>query len=139
LLDGRSPIWAGAFVIIDYMRVLVTGSTSWTDRDVIRAALSKLPKDTVVVTGDTEGVDAIAIDVARDIGLGVDAMRKTTGDVDRYPGESWKGLNERMINSGVELVLAFHPEIDVPGKARGTRHVIELAGARLMSVEIIRV
>jgi len=99
--------------------------------------LSRMPAEAVIVTGDTKGVDALAIDVAREMGLRVDAMRKTTGDADRYPGESWKSLNERMINSGVELVLAFHPDIDVPGKARGTWHVIELAEARGIGVKLI--
>lgn len=117
------------------MRVLVTGSIAWTDRGAIESALSTLPAGSVIVTGDTDGVDAIAIDVARALGLRVDAMRKSAGDGERHPGEAWKGLNERMIAAGVELVLAFHPELGQPGKARGTRHVLALAEVRGIAVE----
>src|SRR3569833_4760076 len=89
------------------MRVLVTGSTSWTDRNLIHAALSKLPGGSVVVTGDTDGVDAIAIDLARELGLRVEAMRKSAVDAERFPGEAWKGLNDRMIGAGIDLVFVF--------------------------------
>lgn len=119
-------------------RVLITGSTTWTDREAIRRALSELPKDAVIVTGDTDGVDAIAIDVAGELGLRVDAMRKTAGDAERCPGEAWKGLNERMVAAGITRVLAFHPEVDVPGKARGTKHVLELASTAGIPVDIFR-
>jgi hypothetical protein len=52
-----------------------------------------------------------------------------------YPRASWKGLNERMIASGVTLVLAFHPDLGVPGRARGTQHAIDLATAAGISVQ----
>jgi hypothetical protein len=111
------------------MRVLITGSTTWTNREAIRSALAQLPAASTVVTGDTDGVDAIAIEIASELGLRVKAMRKTTSDHERYPDAPWKGLNERMMAAGIDLVLAFHPDIDKPGKARGTKHVIELAEA----------
>ena len=51
------------------MRVLVTGSTTWASIDAVRRELSRLPKDTVIVTDDTPGVDAYAIASAHELGL----------------------------------------------------------------------
>ncbi|AZP10710.1 SLOG family protein [Undibacterium parvum] len=42
------------------MRVLITGSTTWTDIEALRRELSRLPNLSVIITGDTPGVDAFA-------------------------------------------------------------------------------
>src|SRR5262245_24650535 len=112
------------------MRVLVTGSTQWTDADAIRLELAALPSDSIVIHGDCAGADAIAGVVARELGLAVEAWAKNADDYRRHGKAAWKRLNERMLDSGVDLVLAFHPELHEPGKARGSRHVIELARGR---------
>ncbi|AZP10711.1 hypothetical protein [Undibacterium parvum] len=54
-------------------------------------------------------------------------MKKTKEDYDIYPMDGWKGLNDRMFRTGIDLVLAFHPDYDKPGLARGTRHAVGLA------------
>jgi hypothetical protein len=112
------------------MRVLVTGSTQWIDADAIRRELAALPPDSVIIHGDCTGADALAGEVARELGLVVEAWAKNADDYRRYGKAAWKRLNERMLESGVDLVLAFHPELHQPGKARGSRHVIELAEGR---------
>jgi hypothetical protein len=111
------------------VRVLVTGSTTWTDADAIRRELSVLPAGTVVVHGDCPGVDAFAGEVAATLGLTVERWEKNSDDHRKYRRAAWKGLNERMLASGVSLLFAFHPDWDVEGKARGTRHLLALARA----------
>ena len=111
------------------MRVLVTGSTTWTDAAAIRRELTRLPAEAVVIHGDCPGVDALAGQVAAELGLVVERWAKNTEDYRRYRRGAWKGLNERMLASGVVLILAFHPEWNVQGKARGTRHLLALAEA----------
>ena len=113
----------------------MTGSTKWTDIGSLYEVLSRYPKDTVFVTGDTPGIDALVVQFGSENGYRVDAMRKTLNDQERHPGEAWKGLNERMIGSGVELLLVFHPDLDKPNCARGARHAIELSVAALIPVE----
>ena len=120
------------------MRVLVTGSTHWDGGDALRSALSRFPAGTTVVTGDTGGIDDSAANIGVELGFRVQRMQKTRGDDDRFPGEAWKGLNERMVASGVSLVLAFHPDLGKPGCARGSQHVIDLATAAGIAVEIFR-
>lgn len=109
------------------MRVLITGSTSWTDIDALRREFCRLPIGTVIVTGDTSGVDSFAIEVAAERGFSVEAMEKNAADAQNFPEDSWKGLNHRMISTGVDLVLAFHADYGKIGLARGTQHALELA------------
>jgi hypothetical protein len=111
------------------MRVLVTGSTTWTDAHALRRELSALPAQSVIVTGDTPGVDALAILTALELGLNVVPMKKSRADRKVHAEDSWKGLNERMLATGIDVVLAFHADYGKPDCARGTVHVVELAEA----------
>lgn len=111
------------------MRVLITGSTTWTDSSALRRELAALPEGSAIITGDTPGVDALASGIATELGLAVELMKKSKADYKTHPGEGWKGLNERMLATGVDLVLAFHPDYGKPGCARGTQHVVDLAVA----------
>jgi hypothetical protein len=111
------------------MRVIVTGSTTWTDAEALRREFNALPSDVIIVTGDTPGIDALAMATAREMGLTVEPMQKSRADRKAYPDASWKGLNERMLATGIDIVLAFHPDYGKPGCARGTIHMVELAAA----------
>jgi hypothetical protein len=111
------------------MRVLITGSTTWTDAQALRREMALLPAGSTIVTGDTPGIDAMAIALAAQLGFGVEAMKKNRADRKAYPEDSWKGLNARMLATGIDLVLAFHAQYGQPGFARGTVHMVELARA----------
>jgi hypothetical protein len=116
------------------MRVLITGSMAWSDETAIRRELAKLPADAVVVHGDAPGADAIAGRLAADFSLAVERHAKNQDDYRRYRRAAWKGLNERMIATGIDLVLAFHAELDRPDRGRGTKHLLALAGERRIEV-----
>src|SRR5688572_9923400 len=109
------------------MRVIVTGSTLWSDAAAIRRELRKLPSGSTIIHGDSDGVDALAGQVAVELGLVAEAFAKEPDDYQRYRAGAWKRLNERMLESGAELVLAFHPELYQPKGARGSKHMIGLA------------
>lgn len=119
-------------------RVLVTGSTTWDRHEPIRAELSQLPPGSVIVTGDTPGADACAGAVAAELGLEAISMKKNRADHRAFPGEAWRGLNERMLATGIDLVLAFHADYGKRGCARGTVHMVEHAEACLTEVRIFR-
>ena len=114
------------------MRVIVAGATRWSDEKAIRRELASLPSTTTVVYGDAPGADEIGGRIGRDLGLTTEAFVKNRDDYRRFGRGAWKGLNERMLESGVDLVLAFHPEIDA---SRGTKHLAELA--RAADVEVL--
>ncbi|MFZ6712120.1 hypothetical protein [Undibacterium sp. TC9W] len=118
------------------MRVLITGATQWDSAAAIRRELAHLSLDTIIVTGDTPGIDAHAKVVASEFGFAIEAMKKTNADYRAFPGEGWKGLNVRMLATGIDLVLAFHADYGKPDCARGTQHVVELAHQAQIPVQI---
>ncbi|MBZ5710289.1 DUF2493 domain-containing protein [Nannocystis pusilla] len=116
------------------MRVLVGGAVAWTDTDAIARELSKLPAGSTVIHGDSPGADALAGFVAAALGLAVQAMAKSQEDRRRFGRGAWKGLNERMLAAGAELVLVFHPAI---AGSRGSRHLVGLARAAGIAVRVL--
>jgi len=120
------------------MRVLVTGATTWTSQDALRAQLAALPAGTTIVTGDTPGVDALSTLVARQLDLAVEQMQTSRADREACPGAAWKGLNARMLATGIDLVLGLHPDYGQPGCARGTVHMVELAAAAGVKTQVFR-
>jgi hypothetical protein len=116
------------------MRVIVAGATAWADAEAIRRELAKLPADAVVIHGDAPGADALAGQIAAQLGLVVEPMAKSKEDYARYRRGAWKGLNERMVASGPALVLAFHPAIE---NSRGTKHLVQVAQRAGVEVQVI--
>jgi hypothetical protein len=116
------------------MKVIVAGSSTWTDAEAIRRELLLLPAGSVVIHGDAPGADALAGEVAAALGLVVEPLAKNEDDYRRYGLGAWKGLNERMLASGAELVLAFHPDI---ASSKGTGHMVALARAAGVAVQVI--
>lgn len=115
------------------MRVIVAGAVAWTDGDAIRRELSKLPAGSTVIHGDSPGADKLAGQIAAELGFTVEPMAKNKQDYAKYRRAAWKGLNERMVESGVVLVLAFHPDIDA---SRGSKHLAEIARAASIDVQV---
>ncbi len=114
------------------MKVLVTGSTTWQNGDTIRDALDACAA-TVVIHGDCTGADALAGAEARKLGIEVHMMEKKKQDYEKYGRNAWMALNERMLECGVQLVLAFHPDIQ---SSSGTKHMAELADAAGVPVNV---
>ena len=106
------------------MRVLIAGAVAWEDKETIRKELLSLPHPIFVLHGDAPGADELGGKVAKELGLEVKVFRKNEEDYRRFNRGAWKGLNERMLASGVDFILAFHPAIE---KSRGTKHLLGLA------------
>jgi hypothetical protein len=115
------------------MRVVVAGAVAWADIIAIRRELAKLPVGSTVIHGDCAGADAIAGQVAVELGFTVERMTKNRQDYAKYGKAAWKGLNERMLAAGAILVLVFHPELN---SSRGSRHLAELARAASIEVRV---
>lgn len=113
------------------MRVLVTGSREWSDRDVVRDALTQAlttcadPVFTVVHGANPRGADRWADEWARN--------HTSTGfAVERHPADWSMGKqaghwrNQHMVNLGADLCLAFFQ----PGATnRGTADCVRRAEA----------
>jgi hypothetical protein len=109
------------------LRILVTGSRDWTDRDTIRHALIDAALgarmdlyQVTVVHGAARGADRIAGEIAREYGC----------RVEEHPAQWQDGpsagprRNAHMVALGADLCLAF-PH----GESRGTRDCMRRAQA----------
>ena len=111
------------------MKILITGSRTWTDKKIILKALSKQLDILYIIHGGARGADSLAGEAARELKL----------DVKVYPAE-WNKYgkragylrNKQMLDTEKpDLVLAFHKD-----SSRGTQHTINLARERGIPVEI---
>lgn len=117
------------------IRVIVTGSRHWRNRDKIVDRLAELPGDTIIVVGfdpeknKPDGVDRIAYQEAQKLGLIVephpalwDLHKKAAGFI----------RNKEMAEAGAQLCLAFWD-----GLSTGTFDMMGQAVKRGIPVEVI--
>lgn len=119
------------------MRILVTGSRSWADRDTIYGALNdvvtehglwlkpdeygnSLPsRDVVVVHGGAHGADRIAGAWAIANGLKVEVH---PADWDRHGKSAGLIRNQEMVDAGADVALAFVTRCSLKGCAQFRPH-----------------
>lgn len=106
------------------MRILVTGSRDWSDKDVIREAIEKRVngvKDVTLVNGDATGADRIAAVIARNMGCTIEdhpANWESCGeecgpdhwryrDGKPYCPRAGFVRNTHMVELGADICLAF--------------------------------
>lgn len=111
------------------MKVLVCGSRSWRDTAAIAARFHDLPRDTFVINGGASGADYLAKQEAMRHGFGVMTVYP---DWNKHGKRAGVVRNNFMLDQEPDLVLAFWD-----GESRGTRHTIEEARRRGISVEVI--
>jgi hypothetical protein len=124
------------------MRVLVCGYRKWRDAATIRARLAELPADTVILHGDngnperTTGADRIADRVAEELGLVLEKYPARWGAYGQTGVGDPAGpiRNREMLDTGVDLVLAFHDYL--PG-SKGTKDTVDEAERRGIPVEVL--
>jgi hypothetical protein len=106
------------------MRVLITGSRSWTDRTTIERVIADLPAGTTIIHGGAHGADTIAGDCATARGLAVEVYPVTPAEWTRYGKAAGPMRNARMLaESRPDLVIAFR----APGVSKGTDGMVRLA------------
>lgn len=116
------------------IRVLVTGSTTWTDFWAVDSALSELAERAAeegvslqVLTGMADGADELARRWARQHGVSFHAETLEQG---RYPGPMHR-YNEQLLDLDPDVVLAFkenfHAEWDLDTCVGGTEHMCRIA------------
>lgn len=94
------------------LRLLITGSRSWTDRDIIATALQETweaygsPADAVMVNGRCpKGADLIGEQEWVKMGLVVEPY---PAEWDKYPrGAAGPIRNKQMVDTGADICLAF--------------------------------
>lgn len=99
------------------MRIAIVGSRDWTNPDIVREYISRLPIDWVVISGHARGVDRYAESFARERGLLVESY---PAEWERYGKKAGYIRNELLVQR-CDCLLAFW---DL--KSRGTKHTIDL-------------
>jgi acetyl-CoA carboxylase alpha subunit len=110
--------------------VLVCGSRSWRDASVIQRRLARFPERVRVIHGDARGADKLAASIAREFGHLVEAY---PADWRRHGRAAGIIRNLEMLEKKPDLVLAFWD-----GASTGTKHMIDAARRRDISVEVTR-
>lgn len=110
------------------MRILVCGSRRWTDRERIKAELSKFPPGSTVIHGNCKGADRIAGEVATELGFTVDKVPAQWGQHGLKAGPI---RNRQMLKKKPDVVLAFPMQ-----GATGTMDMIQAASQAGVEVKI---
>jgi len=112
------------------MRVLVCGSRSWIDADLILTYLQRVGA-TLVIHGGAKGVDRLAGQAASRLDIPVEVY---AADWDRYGKQAGFIRNGEMLARGrPDLVLAFWD-----GQSRGTQHMFGLSQSRKFQTLVIQ-
>ena len=115
------------------MRMIVCGGRDYADKEAITAELSMLPPATVIVHGGAQGADTLAGEVAKALGLTVEAH---PADWQRWGRGAGPRRNAEMLALGADLVLAFpggRGTADMVRKARAAGVRVRMAGRELLS------
>jgi len=120
------------------MKVLITGSRTWTDKEAIRRELMKLPIGSILVHGDCKtGADAIAESLSIELGF---ETRKYPADWDTHGKKAGPIRNgsmlrkEHMSGDPIAFGLAFTENLR---RSRGTADMVTKARARGVRMEVI--
>ena len=112
------------------MKVLVCGSRTWQNRQIIKRELMKLPREgTIIVHGGAQGADSLADDVARKMGFEVRVYPVTETDWQEHGKSAGPRRNSHMIRMehpdkqgvSINLGLAFTEDLD---RSRGTKDMV---------------
>lgn len=110
------------------MRVIIAGSRSFTDTDVVDTALHQLflgdfareltEEVDVILSGSARGADQCGEDVAQRCGIPVE---RYPAEWDKY-GKTAGVIRNQTMAENADALVAFWD-----GKSKGTRHMIETA------------
>lgn len=99
------------------MRVIVCGGRHYADPLRMRQVMSVIRRDATVLVGGARGADSLAKQMCQALGI---AVEEHPAQWDTFHKSAGPIRNQEMLDSGVDLVIAF------PG-GRGTDHMKSIA------------
>jgi hypothetical protein len=109
------------------LRVLFCGGRDYNDWAAVVREIHALPPDAIIVNGAARGADSLAWDAAVAMDHTIDVF---PAEWDKYGKAAGAIRNQAMLDSGIDLVIAF------PG-GNGTRDMIRRARAAGVEVREI--
>ena len=113
-------------------RVLVSGSLSFDDYELLRFTLDRLlagRENVVVVTGGATGAESLGERYANERGFGI---KQFLADWQTY------GRGAKLIRNTQMIEAADHAVFFWDGQSKGTAEAVEKAEARSIPVEVVR-
>lgn len=115
------------------MKVIIAGSRDITDiKLVIKAVAQSKFEFTEVVSGCSRGVDTLAIEWAKLVGVLVARFAVTSEEWRMNPRTAGYIRNVKMADYADALVAIWD------GKSKGTRHMIDIARKKGLKVHVLR-
>ena len=108
------------------IRLLVCGDRNWEDKSMIMVCVLDLltsgKKIDVIIEGEARGADSLARDVAKELGIPIEAHPAQWA---KYGKQAGILRNIKMLEVGLpDLVMAFHDNIE---ESKGTKHMMTIA------------
>lgn len=103
------------------MRLLICGSRYWTNPDPIYSAIKQFAEaypDLTIIQGGAKGADEIAKMIAQRLKIPCETFEANWALHGRRAGPI---RNQQMLNSGVDLCLAFHEDYK---NSKGTKDML---------------
>jgi hypothetical protein len=115
-------------------RICVCGDREWGSKAAIKREMEKFdPQETTLIHGAAPGADSIAAELAVKLGwVKIEAYPAQWADYGRAAGPI---RNKAMVKSGLDLVLAFHPNL---AASRGTKNMVKQSEAAGVHVEVFK-
>ena len=113
------------------MKVLITGSRHWSDKEAIERAIARANPNTII-EGGAPGADAIAKEYAQKKSIKVIEVK---ADWDKYGKRAGPMRNSAMIAMKPDLVLAFSNDLS---NDKGTRDTVNKATKKGIKVWWVR-
>ena len=120
------------------MRLLICGSRVWSPKRhlIIKSIINGIKEvaedeEFTVISGGARGPDSIAAETCEEFDI----------DFEEYPA-NWDAFgkragiirNEQMLNTGIDLVVAFSDDIE---NSRGTKHMCNIAWKKGVPVYVV--
>jgi hypothetical protein len=115
------------------VRVLVCGSRTWTDFELILERLQRLPPDTEILHGGARGADSLADRAARGLGFTVRVFYPDWNPNGVYNPRAGFERSREMLAENPDLVLAFR---DPSERSPGTSFTVNEATRLQIPVEL---
>ena len=111
------------------MKILICGARNYHDAKVVYQFMACLPKETIIIEGESKGVDTIAWVLADILDLQVERYPADWGSYGKAAGPK---RNAQMLLQGKpDLVVWFHKDI---ASSKGTANMISQAEAAGITV-----
>lgn len=119
-------------LVLEKMKILITGDRNWRDYAYIKNILSLYPNDTIVVEGEARGADTLGKLAAKSLGMQV---KEYPADWKLYGRAAGPIRNQQMLddNPDIEFCHAFHPDIK---NSKGTKDMVERCDRKKIPVFI---